>query len=620
MLQSPGVYLLIIASVLLLFRMLAVQSRSGVLLVVALGGLAGGLVAQSSRRPVGDSHQYVAMASAFAHGAAPARSEDQHVRRSWLYPLAAAPFVRAAEAAGRDPLIGFTALNVVLLIVAGVLLVRRVSVVAAVLLAAGPILWWVDKAHTEVFTFSLITLAIVLLTTAPWWSILALGAAAAQNPPIAGAMLAAILFAWVTFGFQDRRVWIAAAAGLVLAALSPLYHFVLGDGALGQAYDIDLHWPLARELLTTSLDPNVGILIHNPFLTAAVVIALFLALIRAPRQLFTSAHACVLVIGALFVLISTQTMNVNSGGTPGPSRYGLWLLPIAIPALAAAPPTTALRIAAAASLVWSAIFFAPKLPENHLRPTALARTLWQRWPAVDNPLVEVFSERVSGSEPAPGPPLATPGCEKVLIAGAGEGNDARWPARCTPATAPPFCREVDVLCYANRSGEAYGFTRLPVPASWTRERFSQPAGLGTTERPDPLVVAPGASGAAIAAAWMDAGWSYLEEVKADEVRWRWMGDQAEIGVIAREPVDVRLRIDMRAHARPRRIRISAGNADIATWIVTTSRSVYETAPFRLPPGPVHVRFDSADGADPADSGDPRLLSVAVFGLRVLVGK
>jgi hypothetical protein len=429
-------------------------------------------------------------------------------------------------------------------------------------------------------------------------------------------MLAAMLFGWVTFGIQDRRVWIAAAVGLVLAALNPLYHFMLGNGAWRQAYDIDLHWPLARELLTASLDPNVGILIHNPFLTAAVIIALFLALSRAPRQLFTPAHACVLVIGALFVLISTQTMNVNSGGTPGPSRYGLWLLPIAIPVLAAAPPTTALRIVAAVSLVWSAIFFAPKLPENYLRPTALARTLWQRWPAVDNPLVEVFAERVSGSEPAPEPPLASPGCDKVLIVGAGGGSATRWPARCEPAAAPPFCREVDVLCYANRSSGAYGFIRLP--GTWSRSR-SMPDERTAGPRADPIAIAPGGSSAAFAAVRMGAGWSYLEEIAADEVRWRWMGDQAELAVVAHEPVSVKIRVDTRAHERPQRIRLSIDDGEIAMWTVTPNRSIFETGPFRLSSGLSLVRFDSVDGADPSNSGDGRRLSVAVFGIHVIVG-
>ena len=98
--------------------------------------------------------------------------------------------VRAAETVGRDPRSGFTALNLLLLAGAAVVLVKRVSTVAAVLLAAGPILWWIDKPHPEVFTFGLIAVAIASVGRAPWLTILALGLASAQEPVIVPALVA----------------------------------------------------------------------------------------------------------------------------------------------------------------------------------------------------------------------------------------------------------------------------------------------------------------------------------------------------------------------------------------------------------------------------------------------
>lgn len=610
---AAAVYAVLVASVLLLLRMLAAPSRSALLLLTAVLGLSGGLAILSPPRPVGDSREHVAMASAIAHGSPPVGRDDQAVRPFWFYALAAAPLVRAAEAAGRNAASGFTALNILLVAAVGVLLVKRISVVAAVLLAAGPILWWVDKPHPEVFTFSLVTAAVALIGVAPWWSIVALGAAAAQEPPIALALLAAVVFAAIRCGVEERRVWIAAAVGLLTAGLNPLYQYARHGSAAIELFDIDLHLPLARELLSIPFDPNLGIFVHAPFLSAAILLALVLALIRSPRQVLTLTHACVLLIGASFVLAFTQMTNINSGATPGPARYGLWLLPIAIPVLEAAPPTAALRLLAAASLLWSTALFSPSRPESYLRPTRLAATLWQRWPAADNPLVEVFAERVSGSEPAPQPPLATPGCEKVLIVGRGSGSPTEWPGRCVPETAPPFCREVDVLCYANRTNATYGFARLPAPNTWTPGRSMPPAG-----RADPIVVAPGPSGAAFDLVGMGAGWSYLEELPERDIRWRWMNDQAEIGLVARDAVSVRLRVDTRAHQRPRRIRISIAAGHVATWEVTPTRATFETGTLQLPAGPSVVRFDSLDGSDKADTDNPRRLSIAVFGVHVLV--
>ena len=50
----------------------------------------------------------------------------------------------------------------------------------------------------------------------------------------------------------------------------------------------------------------------------------------------------------------------------------------------------------------------------------------------------------------------------MLIIGRGSGSPTSWPARCEAQTAPPFCREVGVLCYANRSTDGYAYARLPV--------------------------------------------------------------------------------------------------------------------------------------------------------------
>ena len=601
-------YALVAAGVLLLLRMLAVSSRSGVLMLAAVLALGGGLAMLSPPRPVGDSRDHVAMATSLAHFAAPRPAGE--APRSWFYALAAAPFVRGFETLGRDPRSGFTALNLLLLAAAAVLLVRRVSTIAAVLFAGGPILWWIDKPHPEVFVCASITVAFVFLRTAPWLTIAALGLASAQEPAIVPALLAALVFAALPTGFAKRRVWIAAAAAVILAALNPLYQYARQGGGVRALLPINPHLPVAREILSTPFDPNIGIFVHAPFLTAVAALALILALVRSPRQVFTAAHGVVLTIGALFVLMFTQMLNVNSGGTPGPSRYGLWLLPVAIPVLEAAPVGVVLQALTAASVVWCTIFFAPSRPENYLQPTSLAAYLWQRWPAADDPLVEIFAERVSGSHPAPDPPLATPGCEKVLIVGRGSGSPTAWPGRCEAQTAPPFCREVGVLCYANRSKGEYGYSRLPV--LWSHSPAESMPRRGHLDR---IAVATGEV-APFAAVGLAAGWSYLEELPDEDIRWRWMNDQAELGIETYEAVDVRLRVDTRSHGRPRRLRISMPAGEIATWIVTPTRSRFETGTFQLPAGPTVIRFESLDGADRIEGEDTRRLSVAIFGLRV----
>jgi hypothetical protein len=608
MVSIAAAYGLVAVSVLILLWTLTVSRRSAVLSFAAIVALSSGLAMVSPERHVGDSHEHVAMATAIAHGAVPRAPGEKPAERSWFYAFVAAPLVRVVETAGGTPHTAFTFLNILLLAATGALLANRVSAIAAILLATGPILWWLDKPHPEVFTFSTIAAAMVLFNSAPWWSLILLGLATAQEPLAGVALAAALIAAALPVGFMDRRLWLAAGISVVVALIVPLYQLTR-TGALGLSLSgIDFHLPLARELLTTPFDPNVGIFVHAPLLTAALIVALVLALVRAPGQVFTMKSATALAIGGLFVVMFTQTTNMNSGGTPGPSRYGLWLLPLAIPLFEAAPPAAALKVLAAAALVWSVMLFAPARPENYLQPTRLGAALWQRWPAADNPLPEIFSERVSGSQPAPQPPLATPACEKVLIIGRGSGSPTGWPGRCEPETAPPFCREVGVLCYANRTNGEYAFTRLPV--LWG------PPVEAARPRTDPMAVAVPEGQTTFAGVAMGAGWSYLEELPERDIRWRWMNDQAELAVVVHEAVGVRLRVDTRSYARPRRLRISMPLGEVATWIVTPTRATFETGTFQLPAGPTILRFDSLDGADRGEGDDTRRLSVAIFGIRV----
>jgi len=60
----------------------------------------------------------------------------------------------------------------------------------------------------------------------------------------------------------------------------------------------------------------------------------------------------------------------------------------------------------------------------------------------DNPLAEVFVERLSFAEPGLAP-IAAPGCTKVLLI------DGTWPVPCRPEPAPAWCAATGAL-YTNR--------------------------------------------------------------------------------------------------------------------------------------------------------------------------
>ncbi len=348
------------------------------------------------------------------------------------------------------------------------------------LLFLSPILWWVDKAHTEVLTFATISLALGWLDEKPRRSLLCLGLGAAQNPPL-GALLGLVALrtlscpAWR----KDRRLWAALVSAGVLAALNPVYYQLRVGRPLPLLAATHGGWPTLSELTAVATDLNLGLVPAAPLFVLALLSGVWLLLRRAPRRLLAADVVLAGVTAVAFLLIFAQVTNINHGGTPGMSRYALWLVPLTIPvfkhlatATGAHPPRWFVALALASG-AWSMVTFHPAKPEEYLRPNWLADWVWTRWPWLDNPHPEVFVERVRGTEGDWWVPTATPGCEKVLLVGRGPGVST-WPVPCPPEDLPARCMEPGALCYANRRGRGYTFAPLPWPSLY-RYKFAREA-------------------------------------------------------------------------------------------------------------------------------------------------
>jgi len=390
----------------------------------------------------------------------------------WFYSALAAPGIWLTEAAGLHPNYAFVWLNVLLLVGALYVVSRRLTWWATAMVFCSPVLWWIDKAHTEVFTFSLVAIAFALLREAPWWSMIALAAATTQNPPIAALL---VLVAVVTLiirpgAKRDARFWTGAAVASALALLHPAYYkwrWGLLTPQLLQGTDFRL--PTVQEWGAILWDPNLGLLFNAPFLVITVVAAAVAVGVRARSRLIESEVWLSLAAAAVFLLSFAQTTNLNNGATPGMSRYGVWLIPLAIPILERASGVVSARWQhwfvplALASCLWCIVAFQPRQLETYCAPTRIASLIWDRWPSLDNPLPEIFTERLSAAEPGLAP-VATPGCTKVLLVG------GQWPVPCPPQPVPPICAPPDALCYANRAGTGYDFVHVPPPRFYTFER------------------------------------------------------------------------------------------------------------------------------------------------------
>jgi hypothetical protein len=470
--------------------------------LMVAGAVAVCLIAASPQRLVGDGREYLAQAVNFAsfHGPAfrpadipavqseiarfdPALADwdiwgstigDSRRGRVflhfWFYALLAAPGVWIATALHLPPTLAFTALNLVLLGIALWVALPRIGPAAALLLFAGPLIWWIDKAHTEVFTFALLTIAFALMRDLPWWSMVAAGAASTQNPPLA-VLVAIVFLASVIrnrFVFSDRRFIAGAAVGLALALLHPVYsytHYGTPSLLLQQTRSDP---PTLQTLSAVVFDPTLGLVGNFPLFLIVVAAGLVTLAGRGIRNLLSEGIVVSTIAAAIFLFSFSRTMNMHHGGTPSLSRYALWLIPLAVPLLAMLEQDKRglwprfLRVAAIASAVVSVFAFRPSVPQNSREPTWLATFLWTRFPAWNNPLPEVFAEtQLQVDEPRV--PVATIGCTKILVAG-GDADAGVWPSPCYPAPVPAECQQTGALCYANLVGRRYEF--VTVPGKW----------------------------------------------------------------------------------------------------------------------------------------------------------
>jgi hypothetical protein len=470
--------------------------------LLAFGLLLVALIATSRPRRVGDAGEYLAMAMNLARLQPPALSPADIVRverrltelhftgfslsssqlrgasgrqdffHFWFYSALAVPGIWLTELLGLHPNYGFVALNVLLFLGALWAVSKRLAWWLTAVVFCSPVLWWIDKSLTEVFTFSLLAVAFVLLREAPWWAMICLGAASTQNPPIASLALSVALAAPLLRrgAWSERRFWVGALVTAALTLLHPLYY----EWRVGLPTPQLLSGAAARvppigELGAVIWDPNIGLLFQVPLLVCTVLVAKLTLSLR-PRSWLRSPEIWLAALGAGMLLVSfAQTTNFNHGGTPGISRYALWLIPLAIPIFqrfAAVMPSGSERWLvpfALASCLSSIVAFHPSRPEHYLSPTLAASIIWERWPSLYNPLPEIFSERLSGEEPGL-LPVATSDCAKVLLSG------GQWPVPCYPQEVPPICGTPNALCYANRIEGGYLFVRVPPPIGYTFER------------------------------------------------------------------------------------------------------------------------------------------------------
>ena len=450
-----------------------IDRLSGVALIVAFAVVAVASLAAPVRR-TGDAQQYVAMAAALSHGQPPALTPSevtefkqwmadqpaasgypdaqaaidqgnlkadgrQEFSHFWAYPLVAAPFVRLAEAMNLPLGVGFTITNLLVLGIALACVARATHPTVALFLLASPLVWFVNKAQVEVFTVALISVAVCLmLRDDALLAGLAVAVAATQNLPLAAGV--GLCWAMAPAGHfrrrhelpdsppnsDHRRAAAVVTATVAVVALHPAYYLwrlgVVTPQELNNGFGIRV--PDWERYLAVLVDPGIGLL---PFMPALAAFGLW-GTIRvlqsgAAEPVIGRCRAAALWAGLLtawLLFVFAQTTNVNSGGTIWVSRYALWLLPLALPLLAAVAVSRVGRVAlaavAAASLPLCLVVFSPALPERYVTPSPQSAWLNDTLPGWFHQPAEVFYERAHATDGGVRGSAGSPGCQSVLVA------------------------------------------------------------------------------------------------------------------------------------------------------------------------------------------------------------
>jgi hypothetical protein len=345
----------------------------------------------------------------------------------WAYPLLGLP-ARLLLA----PLNGLRALpltNAALLLLALHRVLFRAPFRAGVrlalflLLLASPLLWFVRWPHAEVLIASCATLSLVGsyrgLRRAPiLWAALA----TLQAPPFV------LLLCFVAARRLAQEPSLRTLAGVALAAapvlLSPVFfYWHFGTPSLIARESTHLSNLSAARALELLLDLDLGLLPYLPVLVGLFLAAVAAVAWRARRQPWDLGLLAVLV---LMGVLTTLNGNWNSG-TIGPSRYAIWLLPVAAFLVArmadGAPPRAwpALRAAlAAAVVVQAAVVLAkggPVADSDYQRHSYAARLVLRHAPAWYNPSFPIFQGRATaGAGGTEGPFVYADagGCRKAL--------------------------------------------------------------------------------------------------------------------------------------------------------------------------------------------------------------
>jgi hypothetical protein len=322
-----------------------------------------------------------------------------------------------------------------------------IGVISVLLLLFGsPMFWYGNKIHTEFFTFTLVLLATIFAIQSKYLqSSVAIALAATQNPSFSAVGLVLIILSVFTLKKKVLKPFnlIQAAISFLLCGLHPAYYLwrqgvptpqlKAGGASVGGNVEHFFLW---------LIDPDVGLFPNWPLGILFLGFGLFMFL-KKRKALLGDLFFFAFVVSFFIISLYAQssTTNLNSGGTPGLARYGLWYIGLFFPICYAVLVwlrrgyfgsskqflLLSLVVVSAAAIYSNA----PMRPEQFTNPSISSKFIQKNFSELYSPPMPIFVGRYSGlGEDISISSVVGPDCRKIAIIADVSRTRSVSPAQC----------------------------------------------------------------------------------------------------------------------------------------------------------------------------------------------
>lgn len=328
----------------------------------------------------------------------------------WMYSLCCMPVDLFLKAFHFNQLKSFQITNLLLifLVIWYLLFKSRLTelqkFIAGILFLFSGTIWYILRTHPEIFSASLLFLALLLLYDRRYYlSVLLASVASFQNPPILFTVAFILFKYYLDNGFQFKKLLMLGITGSVSLLPMLFYYWYFGSPNLIMKSGMtDSSFISAHRLLSLFFDLNQGLILSIPLVFLVFLGHAAYRITFHLKKSLTSISYILLLI--LLAIPSLPQRNWNMGAVII-SRYALWIsMPVLIYLVMEIKWDKLYKKIGIAVILISQVYLVTSKggllagAGGYVQFNKLSRFVLDHCPSIYNPDPEIFGERALGHE------------------------------------------------------------------------------------------------------------------------------------------------------------------------------------------------------------------------------